>query len=139
MTSDARQLGRIAPSEYLHVMVTNFTHEEVVLPKSTAVGVAEEIPEALVATLITETNPTVETVNRLSVRTTPRLEPMLRLLTTAERRVIEPILQKYRRVFHDETCNDFKGTDLVKHRIITGDAKPIRKNHFAPRMHSVPK
>jgi len=34
---------------------------------------------------------------------------------------------KYKHVFHQEGSNDFKGTDLVEHRIVTGDAKPIRK------------
>ena len=34
---------------------------------------------------------------------------------------------KYRHVFHEEGSNDFRGTDLVEHKIVTGDAKPIRK------------
>jgi hypothetical protein len=38
-----------------------------------------------------------------------------------------PGLRKYRRVFHVEESNDFRGTDLIEHRIVTGDAKPIRK------------
>jgi hypothetical protein len=40
---------------------------------------------------------------------------------------MEPLLTKYRHVFHQENSYDFKGTDLVEHRIVTGDAKPIRK------------
>jgi hypothetical protein len=34
---------------------------------------------------------------------------------------------KYQQVFHREGSNEFKSTDLVEHRIVTGDAKPIRK------------
>ena len=30
---------------------------------------------------------------------------------------------------HDEDA-EFKGTDLVEHRIITGDAKPVRKSPY---------
>ena len=45
----------------------------------------------------------------------------------AERAVMEPILIKYRRIFHEESSNDFRGTNLVEHKIVTGNAKPIRK------------
>jgi hypothetical protein len=40
---------------------------------------------------------------------------------------MEPVIRKYRKVFNDAEDHRFKGTDLVEHRIITGDAKPIRK------------
>jgi hypothetical protein len=40
---------------------------------------------------------------------------------------MEPVLLKYRHVFHEDGSNDFQGTDLVEHIIVTGDAKPIRK------------
>jgi hypothetical protein len=46
---------------------------------------------------------------------------------TGEERFVEPLLIKYRHVFHQEGSNYFKGTDLVEHRIVTGDVKPIRK------------
>jgi hypothetical protein len=46
----------------------------------------------------------------------------------AERSVIEPVLVKYRHVFHGEGSNDFQGTDLIEQKIVTGDAKPIRKH-----------
>jgi hypothetical protein len=48
-------------------------------------------------------------------------------LTKKERAVLEPVLQKFRHVFHDYEDAEFKGTDLVEHRIITVDARPIRK------------
>jgi len=44
--------------------------------------------------------------------------------------VIEPVLRQYRHVFHDEDKAEFKGADLVEQRIITGDAKPIRKAQY---------
>jgi len=40
---------------------------------------------------------------------------------------VEPILVKYRHIFHEEGSNGFRGTDLVEHKIVTGNAKPIRK------------
>ena len=43
---------------------------------------------------------------------------------------MEPILLKYRHVFHEEGSIDFQGTDLVEHIIVTGDAKPIRKTPY---------
>ena len=64
------------------------------------------------------------------------LNGKLEHLTVEERSVMEPLLMKYKHVFHQEGSNDFKGTDLVEHRIVTGDAKPIRKAHTEFRSHS---
>jgi hypothetical protein len=117
-------------------MVTNFTREEIVLPKATVLGVAEEISEALVATINTEETPQVRTnkcPNRHSTKEEmdqtfkQYMKEGLAHLTHDERTVREPVLIRYRRVFHDEENIDFKGTDLVEHRIVTGDAKPIRR------------
>ena len=48
-------------------------------------------------------------------------------LSQAEWSVMEPILIKYQHIFHEEGSNHFRGTDLVEHKILTGNAKPIRK------------
>ena len=40
---------------------------------------------------------------------------------------MKPVLTKYMNVFHDDESNQFKGTDLNEYRIVTRDAKPIRK------------
>jgi hypothetical protein len=40
---------------------------------------------------------------------------------------MEPVLSRYSHVFHLDDYSPFKGTDLVKHQIVTGDARPIRK------------
>jgi len=34
---------------------------------------------------------------------------------------------KYAHVFHDENTNDYKGTQVIEHHLLVGDAKPIRK------------
>ena len=44
--------------------------------------------------------------------------------------MIEPILLKYDHVFHDEETNDFKGTNVIKHEIPIGDARPIRRPQY---------
>jgi hypothetical protein len=49
MTSADSQLCQAA-----YMLLTNFAKKEIVLPKSTAVGMAEEISEALVATINSE-------------------------------------------------------------------------------------
>jgi len=48
-------------------------------------------------------------------------------LPKQDREVMEPVLRKYRHVFHLYEDSPFPGTDLVEHRIVTGDARPIRK------------
>jgi hypothetical protein len=58
------QFRRASPHSFVHIVLTNFAREEVVLPKATVVEIAEEISEALVAAINTEKNP------HASVRTT---------------------------------------------------------------------
>ena len=58
------------------------------------------------------------------------LDSVLGHLTRKERAVKEPVLRQYRHVFHDEDEAEFEGTDLVEHRIIKGEAKPIRKAQY---------
>jgi hypothetical protein len=48
-------------------------------------------------------------------------------LSSAERKIIEPVLIKYAGIFHDDEDNDFKSTSVVVHKIETGDATPIKK------------
>jgi hypothetical protein len=48
-------------------------------------------------------------------------------LTPEDRQHIEPVLRKYAHVFHDEESNDFKETYVIEHRILVGDANPIRR------------
>jgi hypothetical protein len=48
-------------------------------------------------------------------------------LSSAERKILEPVLIKYADIFHDNEDNDFKSTNVVVHKIETGDATPIKK------------
>jgi hypothetical protein len=65
------------------------------------------------------------------------LNEVLIHLSQEERADLEPVLIRYRRVFYDEEKNDFMATELIEHRIITGDAVPPRSEspHIACRMH----
>jgi hypothetical protein len=57
-------------------------------------------------------------------------------LSQDKRRVMEPILLKYRRVVHGDVCNDFRGTDVIEHSIVTGEARPVRGPSIEPHMRS---
>jgi hypothetical protein len=114
----------------VHVMVVNFSHEEIELQKGTVLGVAEKVSDTLVAAV--NDGPVRE--NR---RGTPEvkidesfqkyLDEKLSHLTREERVVLEPVMIKYRKTFYVEGSNDFPGTNLVEHVIDTGDARPIRR------------
>jgi hypothetical protein len=130
------QLSGIQTGGYVHVMVVNFSHEKIKLPRATVLGVAEETSASIVAEINDEvkTNSKHRRKTQCGVNTVvddanfeQYLQDKLEHLSQAERSVMEPVLRKYRHVFHVDGSNDFKGTDLIEHRIITGDAKPIRK------------
>jgi hypothetical protein len=117
-------------------MLANFSHEEIVIPKVTVLGLAEETCPIAVASIndgiTTSDTPNARqslSVNSVTVDKQFRqfLDKVLGHLTGDERAALEPILVKYRNVFYDENRNEFKGTDLVEQRIITGDTPPIRK------------
>ena len=120
-------------------MLVNFSQEEIVLPKATIVGVAEKVSPCVVAAINDNDdsgnsprslggNKTRRPVNTVTeAKYSKYLDSTLGHLTRKERIVLEPVLRKFRHVFHHDENAEFKGTDLVEHRIITGDAKPVRK------------
>jgi hypothetical protein len=130
------QLSGTQTGTLVHVMIVNFSHEETELPKATVLGVAEETSASIVAEINYEvkTNPKHIRKTQCGVNTVVEdgnfeqyLQGMLGHLLQKERSVMEPVVRMYRHIFHVEGRNDFKDTDLIEHRIITGDAKPIRK------------
>jgi hypothetical protein len=130
VTSQDSQLSRSSTRQYVHVLLTNFSKEVIVVPKSTGVGMAEEISEALVATINPEPSARVSRKVEINPEFREYLEEKLAHLSEEEKRVMEPVLLRYRGVFHDEERNDFRGTDVAEHRIITGDARPIRRPQY---------
>jgi hypothetical protein len=117
-------------------MLANFSHEEIVIPKATVLGLAEKTCPIAVATIKDgiATSDTQNSTQRLRVNSVTVdkqfrqfLDKVLGHLTDDERAALEPILVRYSHVFYDENRNKFKGIDLVENRIITCDAPPIRK------------
>jgi len=142
VTSHAARTSQLTNScrrGLVNVMLVNFSQEEIVLPKATVVGVAEEISPCVVAEIndnadpgnsscLTSGNRVCKQVNTAAeAKERQYLDSVLGNLTRKERAVVEPVLKKFRHVFHHDDEAEFKSTDLVEHRINTRDAKPIRK------------
>ena len=51
-------------------------------------------------------------------------------LSADERKIVESVLREYSDVFQDPRDNKLACTSRVKHRIDTGDARPIKKNPY---------
>ena len=117
-------------------MLANFSHETLTLPKSTVLGVAEEVSEELVDKINAPEQTNLDSPARPrrkrknEVLYNKLLGGKLDHLPPEERRIIEPVLQKYAHVFHDEDTNDFKSTDVIEHQILLEDNKPIRRPQY---------
>jgi hypothetical protein len=76
--------------------LTNFSKEEIVVPKSTGVGMAEEISEALVATINPE--PSAQASRKVEINPEFReyVGEKLAHLSEEDKRVMEPVLLRYR-------------------------------------------
>ena len=106
--------------------------------------VAEEISSSVVAAINDDEGPSntphdkrrrngrrdVYTVAR-EVKFKRYLDSILGHLRKTERAVMEPVLTKYMNIFQNDERNQFKGSNLVEHRIVTGDAKPTRKAPYS--------
>lgn len=119
-------------------MIANFSEVKLTLPKGTIRGVALEISENLVVVVDDEEDTdrgTEQTFFSGRIKDVPKwfkkyLDEKLAHLSHAERETIEPVLIKYAGTFHDEDDNDFKGTNVILHKIETGDASPIKKAQY---------
>ena len=110
-----------------HVLLANFSNEILTVPKATILRIAEEISEAE----IDKINSRSESSSKVPTKP-PRqkkndalyrklLGGKLDHLTLEDKQQIEPVLQKYAHVFHDEDTNGFKETNVVEHQISIGD------------------
>jgi hypothetical protein len=115
-------------------MLANFTVESLTTPKTTVLGVAEEVSESLVDSINTpnKCSPSSPTkpprVGKSDVLYDKLLRGKLDHVKSEDSQYIEPVLRKYSRVFHDEDVNDYKGTHVSEHQILVGYAKPNRKS-----------
>jgi hypothetical protein len=115
------------------LIITNFSSEELTIPKATVLGVAEEITEALVGNINAQDRPKLRpSESRKGPEKNKELydkwlQGKLGHLSAEDRQEIGPVLFKYAHVFHDDELNDFKGADLVEHEIYVGNARPIKR------------
>jgi hypothetical protein len=117
-------------------MLANFSQEELTLPKATVFGLAEKVSEDLIDHIYfgnprgTESLivPQWETRNKALYNIL--LGGKLDHLGKNEKRLIQPVLQKYARVFHDVDTNDFKSKNVVEHKIVVTDPTPIRRPQY---------
>ena len=133
--SKSDESREVYTSDAVMLMVANFSEESLTLPKGTVIGIAQEISENLVVPTSSEEETEVGRDHlflaaknkEIPAKFKAYVRGRLAHLSPEDREVLEPVLYRYAHVFHDEEKNDFKGTDLVQHRIETGDAMPIRK------------
>ena len=119
-----------------HVLLANFSNETLTIPKATVLGLAEEVSEALIDKINAGNESGFETPTK-SQRQKENdalyqklLSGKLNHLPLEDKQQIEPVLRKYAHVFHDEDTNDFKGTNVIEHQILVGDAQPIRRPQY---------
>jgi hypothetical protein len=117
-------------------MLANFSDETLTIPKATILGIAEEVSEQEIDRI----NPK-DQVNKQMTSQPPRqkknevlyhklLQGKLDHLNAEDRQHIEPVLQKFSHLFHDEENNSFKATNVIEHHIPIGDAQPIRRPQY---------
>jgi hypothetical protein len=58
------------------------------------------------------------------------LQGKLNHLNAEDTQHIEPVLQKFLHLFHDEENNIFKATNVIEHQIPIGDAQRIRRPQY---------
>jgi hypothetical protein len=115
------------------VLLANFSQEKLTLPKATVLGLAEEVSEALTDRINIEKPQGTGSPNspQMGARHKALYDKLLggKLdhLNKNEKRLIEPVLQKYAHVFHDEETNDFKSRNVIEHKIVVTDPTPIRR------------
>jgi hypothetical protein len=119
---DTGQLSGSGARQYVHIMLVNFSHEEITIPKATALGVAEEISPNLVATVNDEKSTKYKTregrhsqVNTVKGMAKMRsyTQKALIHLSGNEKQVMETVLLKYGHVFYNESDRKFPGTGVI--------------------------
>jgi len=119
------------PRDSITLMIASFSEEKLTLPKGTVLGVAQEVSKNSTVTVDDEeeTNKGTDRTFFRGNKEVPRwlrkyLDEKLAHLSSAERKIIEPVLIKCADIFHDEVSNDFKSTSVIVHKVETGDAPP---------------
>jgi len=134
LTSPPEQANVNASANNVYVMLANFSPEKLTLHKATVLGLTEEVSEALTNRINIEKPQRTGSPNnpQKGARNKALYDKLLggKLDHLNEKRLIEPVLQKYAHVFHDEETNDFKSTDVIEHKIVVTDTTPIRRPQY---------
>ena len=110
------------PDNRALVMVANFSKEEMIIPKATVLGVAEEIAEELVKKINAENKPKSDLVNDRKRK--KRNEFLYRKLLLG---ILDRLSEEEKQVIES---NDFIGTDVIQHQIVLEDTRPIGKPQY---------
>jgi hypothetical protein len=108
------------------------SREPLTLPKSTVLGIAEEVSEDLIDRMNKSklAEPDLPAKPKRKKRDDALYNKLLggklNYLSTEERQIIEPVLNRYTRLFHDEETNYFNSTDVTEQQIVLEDTKPIK-------------
>jgi len=121
-----------SPNTRTYVMLANISDQTLAVPKSTVLGITEEVSKPL----IDKINQRKELNSDLPFRPQRKKEneaSYSKLLNgefdninQKDREFIVPILLKYAHVFHDEETNSVNGTNVIEHEIPIGDTRPTR-------------
>jgi hypothetical protein len=121
---------------YVPIQIINLSLEEVELPKHICVGIASPTEACVGNELarvqgVTQTH-TLERGDEVQNQRTFELylNEKLGHLTARDRNYLEPVLRKYCHIFYQEGSSAIGCTSIVKHKIDTGDAQPIKKNPY---------
>jgi len=116
-----------------YVMLANFSEETLTVPKHTVLAIAQQISEKTINVINRENDPEIDKrkMGKRNEALYRKLLPgKLKHLSPEDRRHIEPILEKYVQLFHDENENDFNITNVIEHHIQLNCEKPIRKTPY---------
>jgi hypothetical protein len=103
-------------------MVANFSDETLTVPISTILGITEEVSEQVLDRINSK-----DRIHKQMPPKPPRqkkdeslyhklLQCKLDHLNVEDMQPIEPVLQNFSHLFHDEESNSFKSTNVIEHK-----------------------
>jgi len=120
-----------ASNNRAYCMIANFSEEALIIPRAIVLGIAEQIPDPLVARINARSHKNSDPPMKPRRKRKNEalyhklLQGKLDHLLQEEKNLIEPVLVKYAHVFHDDETNDFRGMDMVEHQILVENVQPM--------------
>jgi hypothetical protein len=135
-TSEDGQTETQVARNRAYIMLENFSEETLVVPKATLLGVAERIPEPLVDKLNVRGGTDSNAHTPPKPRRKRKNEALYDMLLHGKLDHLCPEEETHRasasNVFHDESTNDFKATEVTEHEILVNSEAPISNPVRAP-------